>query len=92
MWCGSDGADPMRVVLALGLLLALCASADAARAHHSKSRHVIIHEGRAFPWGSAVPGWAYAPLGSPLYRSYAAPRPDPYDDTPSYDDPSKFGG
>jgi hypothetical protein len=81
----------MRVVLALGLLLALCGSADAARAHHAKSRHVI-REGRAFPWGSAVRGWSHAPLGSPLYRSYAAPRPDPYDDTPSYDDPSKFGG
>ena len=83
----------MRVVLDLGLLLALCASADAARLHHSKSRHMIVGEGRAFPWGSATaPGWAYAPLGSPAYRSYAAPRPDPYDDTPSYDDPSKFGG
>jgi hypothetical protein len=91
MWCGSDGADPMRVVLALGLLLALCASADAARAHHATSRHVI-RESHAFPWNSAVPGRSYAPLGSPLYRSYAAPRPDPYDDTPSYDDPSKFGG
>ena len=82
----------MRVVLALGLLLALCASADAARAHHAGSRHVIIRQGHAFPWGSAVRGWSYAPLGSPLYGSYAAPRPDPYDDTPSYDDPSKFGG
>jgi hypothetical protein len=82
----------MRVVLALGLLLALCASADAAKAHHAKSRHMIVREGRAFPWRSPAPGWAYAPLGSPLYRSYAAPRPDPYDDTPSYDDPSKFGG
>jgi hypothetical protein len=79
----------MRVVLALGLLLALCASADAARVHHAKSRHVIVRQGHAFPWGSAVRGW---PLGSRAYRSYAAPRPDPYDDTPSYDDPSKFGG
>jgi hypothetical protein len=79
----------MRFVLALGLLLAVCASADAARLHHSKSRHVIVREGRAFPWGAAVRGW---PLGSPAYRSYAAPRPAPYDDTPSYDDPSKFGG
>jgi hypothetical protein len=82
----------MRVVLALGLLLALCASADAARAHHAGSRHVIIRQGYAFPRGSAVREWSYAPLGSSLYRSYAAPRPDPYGDTPSYDDPSKFGG
>ncbi len=32
----------IRSVLALGLLIALCASADAAaRVHHSKPRHVI---------------------------------------------------
>jgi len=31
-----------RSVLALGLLIALCASADAARVHHSKPRHVIV--------------------------------------------------
>jgi hypothetical protein len=75
----------MRFVLALGVLFALCASADAARMHHFKSRHVVVRHGPVFPW-------AYAPLGSPVYRAYAAPRPDPYDDTPSYDDPSKFGG
>ena len=32
--------------------------------------------------GYAVPGWAYAGPRPPVH----------YDDTPSYDDPSKFGG
>jgi hypothetical protein len=35
------GANAMRSVLALSLLIALCASANAARVHHSKPRHVI---------------------------------------------------
>ena len=42
---GSHGANAMRLVLALGLLIALCASANAARVHHSKPRHVIVHPG-----------------------------------------------
>jgi len=33
----------MRCVLALGILIALSASADAARARHSKSQRVIVH-------------------------------------------------
>ena len=82
----------MRFVLALGLLIALVASANAARVHHPKPRHVVVRSGQALPWGFAQPGWAYAPYRSPAYGAYAAPRPDPYDDTPSYDDPSKFGG
>ena len=62
--------------LALGMLITPCASASAATVH--RSRHVIVHRSQ----GYAVPGWAYA-----------APRPPVhYDDTPSYDDPSKFGG
>jgi hypothetical protein len=36
-------APAMRSVLALGLLIGLCASANAARVHHSKPRHVIVH-------------------------------------------------
>src|SRR5258706_6526434 len=55
-----------------------CASASAATVHHSEPRHVIVRPSQ----GYAVPGWAYA-----------APRPPVhYGDTPSYDDPSKFGG
>ena len=47
------GANAMRS-LALGLLIALCASASAATARHS--RHVIVHHEHAY----AVRGWAYA--------------------------------
>jgi hypothetical protein len=66
----------MRSFLALGLLITLCASASAATMHHS--RHVIVRPSQ----GYAIPGWAYAAPQPPLH----------YDDTPSYDDPSKFGG
>lgn len=76
---GSNGANPMRSVLALGLLIALCASANAGRVHHSKPRHVIVH-----------------PSFSPSFRPSQGidPRFPPVlqDQTPSYDDPSKFGG
>ena len=75
----------MRTVLkplALSLSIAVFASAQAATVHHGKSRHTAIHRNH-----------------DPL-RSFAAPRPtiDPLhppvleDQTPAYDDPSKFGG
>ena len=42
-----------------------------------------MHHSRHVPsQGYTVPGWAYAAPRSPIH----------YDDTPSYDDPSKFGG
>jgi hypothetical protein len=66
----------MRSFLALGLLITLCASASAATMHHS--RHVIVRPSQ----GYADPGWAYA----------ASRRPIHYDDIPSDDDHSKFGG
>ena len=49
----------MRSVLALGLLIALC-SANAAKVHHSESRHVIVRpsQGVTAPGARfAVPGW-----------------------------------
>jgi hypothetical protein len=72
----------MRIVLALGLLIALSAFADAAAAHHSRMRqHIFIRPGVASSF-AAVPGWAFEP-----------PRPQVrYDDVPNYYDPSKFGG
>jgi hypothetical protein len=83
----------MRSVLASGLLIALCAPANAARVHHFKPRHVIVRPRQRLPSGSAIPGWAYAQPRSPVYRTYAQPRPPVhYNDTPRYDDPSKFGG
>jgi hypothetical protein len=66
----------MRSFLALGLLITLCASASAATMHHSQ--HVIVRPSQ----GYAVPDWTYVAL-RPRLR---------YDDTPSYNDPSKFGG
>jgi hypothetical protein len=69
-------SNAMRSLLALGLLITLCASASAATMHHS--RHVIVRPSQ----GYAVPGWAYAAPRLPIH----------YDDSPSYDDPSKFGG
>ena len=69
----------MRVVLTLALL-SLCVSANATRPHHA--RPIMVHSG-----GSTEPH-----LGRP--RQSANPKDPPVlmDQTPSYDDPSKFGG
>ena len=79
----------MRSVLALGLLIALCASANAAaRGHHDKLRHVIVRPGQA-----VVPSYV-APGSARIYRDDSVPgglRKD-HDDPPAYDDPSKYGG
>jgi len=50
----------MRPLFALGLLIALCASADAAGVHHFKPRqHVIVRPSHDLPARArfAVPGW-----------------------------------
>jgi hypothetical protein len=65
------GANAMRSVLALSLSIALAASANAAKVHHAKPRHVI-----------AQPAQAVDPRFPPVLQ----------DQTPRYDDPSKFGG
>lgn len=70
-----------RSVLALGVLIALGASADAATVHHRTRHHVLIPPSVSSSF-AAVPG-----------RGYGTPRqPVPYDDTPNYNDPSRFGG
>jgi hypothetical protein len=71
----------MRSVLALGLLFTLCASANATTVHHSKLRHLIVRPNHDLTFRAAS-SWAYAPPRPPVH----------YDDTPSYNDPSKFGG
>ena len=60
-------------------------SANAATVHHAKPRHhVVVSPSRSWTPGFADPGW---------WGAYAGPRPPVhYDDTPSHDDPSKFGG
>ena len=50
----------MRSILALGLLISLCASANAETVHRSKPRHVIVgpSQGVTAPAARfAVPGW-----------------------------------
>jgi hypothetical protein len=78
----------MRAVLALCLLVSLCASANAAVRHQDKSRHVIVRPGQA-----VIPSYV-TPGGARIYRDDSVPgglRTD-HDDPPAYDDPSKFGG
>ena len=76
----------MRSVLtsavAFGLSVALCASAHAAATHHAKSRHVTVHRGRNVIPGFAAPTTTVDPRFPPVLE----------DQTPRYDDPSKFGG
>ena len=72
---------------AFGLLMAmvLCAPAGAATVHHPHARH---HHSFRHAYGM-VPSF-----GAPPRRGFE-PRPLPpviEDQTPSYDDPSKFGG
>jgi hypothetical protein len=79
----------MRSVLALCLLIALCASANAAtRMHHARSENVLVRPGQALtPVG-------VTPSGKRIYRDPSVPgglRID-HDDPPAYNDPSKFGG
>jgi hypothetical protein len=53
----------IRAVLALGLLIALCASAEAATVHRSRLphahpvQHVTVPERVAMPEHYTVPGW-----------------------------------
>jgi hypothetical protein len=62
----------MRAILGLGLLIALCASADAATVHHR--RHAAIgHDQRA------VSGFAYAPDGPVVHDQFESTRPSIYD-------------
>jgi hypothetical protein len=89
------GDSQMRSVLALGLLIVLCAAANAAeRGHHSKSRHVIVRptQGVTSSFGM-IPNYA-VPGSARIYRDDTAPGGvrTYHDDPPAYNDPSKFGG
>jgi hypothetical protein len=78
----------MRVGLPLCLLIAFCASGNAAARGHAKSRHVIARPSQAANPSYVTPG------GARIYRDDSVPgglRTD-HDDPPAYDDPSKFGG
>lgn len=74
----------MRIILTVGFLISLTAFASAAPVHNAHFRHrVVAHHGQAVSLDDfAVPR-----------EAYAGPRPQTYyNDTPSYNDPSKFGG
>jgi hypothetical protein len=72
----------MRYVLGFGILIAVVASAEAATVHRSGVRHHVVLPAGVASSFAAVPGGAYA-MPQPRLR---------YDDVPSYNDPSKFGG
>ena len=56
---GPTGANTMHSLLALGLLIALAASANAATVHLHIPQHVIVRPGPRLsaPERFAVPGW-----------------------------------
>ena len=69
----------MRYFLVLGLFTGLCTSVTATTLHHSREHveHVIVHSNHT----------------DRLLSAYGAAGPSvDYDDTPSYNDPSKYGG
>ncbi len=79
----------MRYIFALGILIALCTSGNAAaRAHHAKSRHVIVRSSQ-----DVMPAYD-TPRGVRVYRDDTAPggfRTD-HDEPVAYGDRSKYGG
>ena len=77
-----EGAKPMRYVLGLGLLIVAMVPADAATPHRSGARHHVVLPAGVAASFAAVPGATYS-IPQPRVR---------YDDMPSYNDPSKFGG
>jgi hypothetical protein len=64
----------MRSVLALGLFITMCASADAATVLRSKppERHLRPHQDVTAPAGYAVPGWTDQQTRKWLYNGSAA--------------------
>ncbi|MEA2772031.1 MAG: hypothetical protein QOD93_4993 [Acetobacteraceae bacterium] len=64
----------MRSILALGLLISLCASANAAPVHRSKppERHMRPDPRASVPRGFAVPGWTDEETRQWLYNGSAA--------------------
>jgi hypothetical protein len=79
----------MRFVLALGIFIALGASANAvATMHHAKSRHVIVRPSQVVIQNYAMPG------DGRIQRDDSVPGGlrTTHDDPPAYNDPSKFGG
>jgi hypothetical protein len=61
------GANMMRSSLVLGLLMTLCASANAATVNHSRTHHhVTASNSQGVTLGFAVTRWAYTTTRSPV--------------------------
>ena len=75
----------MRALLALGLLITLCASASAATVHHSRTHHPVFIPSSVANSFAAVPA-GYPTITMTHQPSFYTPG------APSYDDPSKLGG
>ena len=67
--------DVWRAIAALGLLVALSASADAASAHR---RHVTVNPNQGYS-ERAISGYAYAPDGPVIHDQFESTRPSVYD-------------
>ena len=67
----------MRAILALGLLITLSASADAATAHHRR-HHAVVNSTQVFTPGVRS-GFAYAPDGPVVHDQFESTRPSVYD-------------
>jgi hypothetical protein len=63
----------MRAILALGLLITLCASANAATVHHRRHANVGLNQGVILGPAS---GFAYAPAGPQVHYG-PAPAAEP---------------
>jgi hypothetical protein len=61
----------MRSILALGLLITLCGSANAATVHHAHRRHAIVRPDQGMIASDPASGLAYAPLGPPIHSRSA---------------------
>ena len=69
----------MRAILALGLLIALSAAADAATVHHR--RHAVVSPNQGYTQGVRS-GFAYAPVGAAIRDQqvpYYNDQPSPYE-------------
>lgn len=63
----------MRSILALSLLIALAASANAATVHRAHRPHVVVRPDRGMVASDPASGFAYAPSGPPIHTR---PAPD----------------
>ena len=58
-------------ILALGLLITLCGSANAATVHHAHRRHAVVRPNQGMIAPHPASGFAYAPPGRPFYHGPA---------------------